>query len=414
MPTSQPPLAPGEYRIPQSALLGLREALNRMGQRATFPMGLELPTLVEIRTELDPTGGLGAVLPYVVVILGGAQARGSKGCMIATVQPMCLRCAPGVDREPLVQYHLGAPATCDHCGRTKRRGKMFLLRTDGGTIQRVERACLPDALGSDHAIRAAEGAVVLWEKIESAVLHASQPPPEHVRWGHFHLLPETALAWTFGAIRQFGWISRSEARMQQDVATADRVWARMTGAKTRMEELQGYTPEDALHAVQALTWARGLPENSDVDYLRSLRHVALQQTWASSDVGLGCSIAHACPPPVSAPIDPPLVLLPSVPLAAVGTRLGGAKAGSPPAVQATILSLSVFEGSFGTTTAIRMRAEVSDAEVADLVWFATGDWSSSQWKPNMRVNVAGTVTRVQPDRTGRTQTVINRCVLTPL
>lgn len=386
----RPTLEAGQYLVKASRVADIEKGVASLVRRAKR-LGLEAPRLLispvfvlPVWQAFEDAAGRSAsrktdyAEAFHVVSASTHNIALNGYHFVATIEHFedgnLLRAVPG--EGPLPKAYRTDAATCDHCRTVRRRSETYVLRK-GDKYTRVGSSCLADFLGDDNAAQVVISAA--FEALLELAGNYDEFESEGGGGGGASLwLAEVYAATVAMVIDKLGWLSRSAAGDR--AATADTAQAVLSSWKTQDKDVLELrrmrpTPEQQAEAVAALEWARNLPE-SDNDYLHNLRVIANQHYWTSRHLGIGASIIAAYRREQNRLKQLQFERkLPSVFLGAVGDKYGtpakGKKAGTP-WLPVSVLGVYKSEGQFGLTTIIRMQAVVSDAAVADLVWFASG------------------------------------------
>lgn len=250
------------------------------------------------KEESDDDNGLDVVLVDIVITYPRPALAGWE--FAAVVEPLeganLVKGVPGctvaLDSTP---YRSGS-IVCTHCNTARKRTETFLVVADGtdpvialGTVKQVGRNCLKDFLGGKSAadILASFGYEKLIREIGDGEGGCSGAPRAYV--------PTELLAWTIGAIRLNGWVSKGAARDQEGVqATASFVlWLLNppfgSAASKWKEDRTACKPTevDLAKAALILDYAKSLDGATDYEY--NLRTVAAQSVISEKHVGIFCS-----------------------------------------------------------------------------------------------------------------------------
>lgn len=414
-------LPDGCHLVPEGKLDALRDGLARLSRRAER-LGVALPVVEEVGVhdvpEIDRETGEEFYRRVVVVrVVSGEPVRLPGWRFAAVVEHTSdgnlLRSAPDAGELP-AHFREDKP-TCDHCGVYRRRAETFVLRHEDGRYVRVGRQCLRDFVGEDSAERMVAMASLL-SAVEALVTEAESDGYGFGGSGPLRVRAERYLAWVVAAIAAKGWRSRGAARDEGGQATADMAMEHMRPPPRFRRLFDAPTDAQTEEARAALAWAREIDPETGSDYLHNCRVLAGQETWTARYIGIGASIVAAYQRE-QARLNQQryAVRLPSVFLGSVGDRFGGKgtkKAPAPAPLAVVVLGRYEVSGDYGLTTIVRMQAAVDAEHVADLVWFASG---SVDVAVGDHCTLTGTVKRQEVSRrTGRPETHLTRCVLTPM
>lgn len=310
-----------EYEIFKPQLPFLQEQLAALNKRATkigcAPIVLEvLSERMEVSTlpgglyeqagELVRAVDLEEVRIFVKVRLTGNVPKYEGWTFAATIQHLpatqtsdafdIIRAVPGF--EIPTQYRDRAQV-CDHCGHKRYRKDTFIIQHSDGTWKQVGRQCLKDFLGhkDPHAL-AAE--FELFISALTLVEDAAERFTGYRGWEYFTL--ESYLKWVAGVIRVRGWLSRTNAQMRDQKATADWVCELLspipiknpTYARQVRELYEQATPTEAdcELTTKAIEWAAQLDPGEN-DYLYNVHTIAKAGVIDRKLVGYAASIIPA-------------------------------------------------------------------------------------------------------------------------
>ena len=310
------------YRIPEENFAELEKKFAKLARRAA-KLGcgpLDLKVVGEEKHKL--VGLLGEVggrrrekpMDYVLkrgeyvagvqttklVEVGGAAPKLNGWTFIATLQHSTdpevgtiIRSVPGQGELPL-KYRQAKPV-CDHCKLLRLRNDTYVVRHDDGRTAQVGSNCLRDFLGHQSPEAMASYAELLMGAEELLGSEEGENGPRQ----RMRFWSEGALAVASAVISKHGWKSRTKAREDGSVATANHVDDYLSAMALhdtkRCEEIlpDGVGEEDAHLAAAALGWARDVLPLRDKeldDYMWNLRVVSSQEAVTARELGLLCSL----------------------------------------------------------------------------------------------------------------------------
>jgi len=298
----------------------------------------------------------------------------------------------------VISYGENAPevtdASCDHCGKNRRRESVYTLHSETEGDMQVGKSCLTAFLGIKP-----EG---LWA-LESPIDLAEFEEPDDPDWSpspasQVYDAEELIVAALAASNDGQDFISRGASTME-DRATADEVLMGFDAL------LQAETPARAARAREILEWVSAIPEDEDSDYLINLRqaiggerrivkakHVALAVSAISA---IGHEQRRAEAEAARALREKNKV---RSFLAAPKEKLED--------IEATVLSTHTFPGvHYNTyTTLVKLRG----ADGHTITWFASG---VKDYKEGATVKVKGTV-KANEVFNDEYQTVLTRAKIT--
>lgn len=203
------------------------------------------------------------------------------------------------------EYHNANPTHCEHCNHNRRRNKSFVLRHVDGGVKQVGSSCLQDFLGGkspDEIVAYAE----MLSKVEDSVSNDDESSyfgPKEPLLIHINLV----LATTALCVRKIGWTSRTEAKDQDEKATANIVWELLTAKKDQRKLIQYYgldtdrrgnfvgydmKDSDGETAESVLRWVRDeMPVTND--YTHNLKTACSGDSVCYRTIGIACSAVAA-------------------------------------------------------------------------------------------------------------------------
>jgi hypothetical protein len=267
-----------------------RNAFDQLARKAAV-RGLPVPTLEEVSRE---TIGEGAKAEVWVTarILGAAPVLNGWRC-VATLTETVERDELGkaIAGTELLTRHVasgqvfdddGATMRCDHCGFSRKRQLVFVLRHENGDEMFVGSTCLNEYLGTD-----ALGAWFVWSRLHEISKRmdgwSSWDLADHASWLADH--PEVVtrgagsnrppiptdmfLAACIAEIREVGYVSKAQERRRrynseigayEEIATGPKVWnSCQTGEHTSP------TQDDHKEALKIIEWI-GTFDPDEIDH----------------------------------------------------------------------------------------------------------------------------------------------------
>jgi len=310
------------YRVPEENFADLEKKFAKLARRAA-KLGcgpLDLKVVGEEKHKLvGVLGELGSrrshkPMDYVLkrgeyvagvhvtklVEVNGSAPKLNGWTFIATLQHSTdpevgtiIRSVPGQGELPL-KYREAKPV-CDHCKLLRLRNDTYVVRHDDGRTAQVGSNCLKDFLGHQSPEAMASYAELLMGAEELLASEEGESGPRK----HMRFWSEGALAVANAVIKKHGWKSRSKAREDGGVATAnlvDEYLSAMAVHDTKTCERilpDGVSEEDAHVAQAALEWAQDVLPRRDKelnDYMWNLRVVTGQEAVTARELGLLSSL----------------------------------------------------------------------------------------------------------------------------
>jgi ribosomal protein L36 len=408
------------HLIPEPNLDELREAVAKLSKRAKKISGASIEMSetfhhTETRTRKNAWGeGVEWALRFFSVTITG-EAPKINGWRFVSA----LHFTPGgnvlvmtVPGEEIPAKYRKATQKCEHCKTDRRRGKVYVLRSDKGRTMQVGSACLVDFLGHKDPHAVAEWATTFSDLAKQAgSLEEEDAGWGGGSWGESSDPLWAYLAWVALVIRTEGWVSSTEARnsaTKQPTASLARTlmdpdpqwdkqfldaWVRKYGPENR-------TPSNADKALvaQVKEWAQGALQKSKVDndYLHNLQVIAKEESVTPKTRGLAASMISAYKRAHAQELE----------RKREGERSNEhvGKEGERAVFEVTVDAIIDISNDFGPKYLIRM----SDPAGNSLVWFYSGSKQALAQGESYRIK--GTV-KEHGEYKGRKQTVLQRCAV---
>lgn len=270
------------YEIAPFYVEQLVERLKNLAARAE-KLGCEPPTWTvgEPRKREKREGGIEAVCDVTV---RGGRPRFAGWTFVARLERfdkgVLTRAVPG-ETVPERYRDAATALDCDHCGANRIRNSTYLVRHQDGRHARVGSTCLKDFLGHDFPT----GLARLTEALSDFDVLAKG------LGGGAPCFDLTAfLAVTAAAIREGGWVSRSEAYDSgMKTATADLVLIHYDRLRKTRQVTFETTADDRAEAEAAVAWAVAVEPNGS-DYLHNVKLVAESGITTDRTAGIAASI----------------------------------------------------------------------------------------------------------------------------
>lgn len=184
-------------------------------------------------------------------------------------------------------------SNCEHCRVNRYRKDTYLVRHDDSRVVQVGSSCIELFLGNnspDDILKRATLAADLLDFMSGSSHGGGTGSNDE---GVFHI--ETFLAQTVACIRDYGWISKSEARNSGQKATAAWILDNLNPPYDRSFKLSGITSVDKDKAHQAVEWVENLSDEEceSSDYLHNIRAIARSGMVGLRTMGYAASIIVA-------------------------------------------------------------------------------------------------------------------------
>lgn len=359
----------------------------------------------------------------VPLTLTGETPRLNGWRFVATLQHLdgenIVRTLPG---EEIPASYRNRGSVCDHCRANRRRNDTYILRHEDGRMMQVGSSCIRDFLGGDDAADIAAKAEIL---ALAASVASDEGGEGFGGGGAAERLLSAFLPVVAWCVRVEGWKSRTVAREQGGIATADRAWILMTDAKERLKASCEPSAEDIATGEASEAWADALTDEAvnagTSDYLHNLRAVARTGLASFRTAGIAASAVtayqrhigaeraraeRAARPSLDAHVgnvgDKVTFGLP----AKVGKK-GQPLKGAPVVLSSLPVVLDFvtgYETAYGYTTVLKFKTP----EGATLVWKASGDPGIGRDDVGKRYTLAGTI-KGHDVYKGAKQTTLTRC-----
>lgn len=309
-----------------------------------------------------------------------------------------------------IHYRTRGPA-CDHCGHDRRRNDTYVLVHESGKFVQVGSTCIEDFLGGQGASALAARACLL---ADACGLGEGGEEGGFGGGGSGSFMLAEYLSFVAWDVRTLGWVSRSVARDQGKLASADNAWIMMTDQKKCAEAKCEPSAEDIALAAAAEVWAESLldPAVANSDYLHNLRVVARSGLVTARTCGIAASMVTAYQrflgderkraERAARPSN-------NVHVGTVGKR---------ETFVATLDFVTGYDTNYGYTTVLKFLTEPSGAEGSRVLGGETIVWKASSTEigradVGKRFEVTGMVKK-HDEYKGQKQTMMNRCKLTEL
>lgn len=263
----------------------------------------------EIINTSDFQIATGRVREWLRLEVTGEAPKFAGWSLVGCLEPLTLddggcenivRAVPG---ESVPAEYRGRVGECDHCNARRRRNETFVVRHDDGSHKMVGRQCLKDFLGHANPHSLAAAAQLLCE-LAQLCGEASDEGWGGGGYGEATWTIRHFLTITAAVVRLRGWVSRTKARDEERMATADIVLDRLIPPRPASREWQQWAdevdaeaakPEHAATAERAVEWGLGLEPAAyeTEDYLYNVNLICRAGTVGRKTAGLAASIAAA-------------------------------------------------------------------------------------------------------------------------
>lgn len=192
------------------------------------------------------------------------------------------------DFDTPVKYH-NSGSNCEHCNVKRYRKDTYLLHHTDGRFVQVGSSCIKDFLGGhspDNILKmAAFAAEIIHFMNGSSHVSNSEFNDDEI----FHITK--FLANTVAVIRNYGWVSKANARDNDLVPTSSKVIDNILYQETAIN----LTDFDKNKAALATEWAENISDTecNDSDYLHNIRAIARSGMVGMRTAGFAASIIPA-------------------------------------------------------------------------------------------------------------------------
>ena len=292
------------------------------------------------------------------------------------------------------------PNRCDHCATKRTRRETFLVQNDeSGEVVQLGRQCLKDYLGYNMSPT----------RLASLMGHIEKFRGWASGGGDMHIATESwdqklFLTFTSTVVRKRGWVSRSKARENQSMATADVVLFMLdkcppnsyptTNSYYEWKELhESVCEKDKQKAESMLDWAPALWADSDGDYVFNMQQAIESECVSRKTSGLVASLIACYDRAMNEAAERPE----SNYVGSIGDKI---------AERAEVVFVKCIEGFYGVRTLIKFQTDDGNC----LVWWASGEKDVERGE---RYLVSGTVSK-HDEYNNQRQTTVKRCGLRQL
>lgn len=272
-----------EFHIPEQNLHGLKAKLQKLAKKAE-KTGLPLPELrygISLNERINGSNGP-LIIKYRKVILNWEPVANCGWHVVGKLMHLPegnLVRSFGYDELPM--HYRNASPDCDHCQVKRKRLSTYIIQDETGSFKQVGDDCLTEYLRIDS--RNIINAVKVLSSILDTV-QASEALPAIGRTPDMWPL-EVYLSHVADCIKEFGWISRKQARIDGIIATADKAFERLS----LTDKYNPPTAGGVAEAAKAIEWAESIPDGSS-EYLHNLHIIAMSGAVEYRSLGYAASI----------------------------------------------------------------------------------------------------------------------------
>lgn len=391
-------------------LAAIQEKIDELNKRAArHGMNtLELRVVKELTFIPVYKAGFGHAEDLYGIEVDGGAPRMNGWKLLARVEfngiiGNVVHIVPTVNDDGSFEQYRSVGSVCEHCNSKRYRKDIFVLEHENGQRKLIGRNCLADFLrctSADDLERYAEIAGLLGDSIREC------SGSDYDGGGRVVLgmsleryLPVVAMM-----MRRFGWVSRTAAKENMELAaTADHafryLFINFPGKSTWIEKNDLYAcDEDIDLASRAIEWAKTI-DDAGSEYRSTIKRIAIAgETDFKSLDGYAASIVSAYKRETEKNAERANQPKNKVWFGTVGKR--------EKAVNVKCVGTHTYDGYYGVGTIVRFEHVVGD-NVAVLVWFASGN-KESDWTVGEEYTIAATVKDHKDDPKYGKQTMINR------
>jgi len=384
----------------------LEEELAKLNKRAAR-CNCPLVSYRVLRTYKEAVGknvlGDDIIKEFAEVEISGDAPRIDGWELVAKLSPMeggnLVQSAEGVELDP--KYRT-VDMYCDHCGTTRRRKDVFVIRHENGEERVIGRNCLADFLRTNKFT-----AMIYWADVVNEFVGGLDEFERYAGERQPKGTPiETWLHTSSIVIRKIGWVSRGAARERGDenAATVDTVayleWTPDFPAGTKEKFCRHhnlyFTDYDRELAADALAW---IETNEDTgDYIHNLRLACKAGVVTEKTAGLVTSLI----PAYRKAMDKEAKKAEYRKRAADRVWIGEIKKRMR-GLEVKVLGMSSHDSDWGATTLVRF----ADADENSIIWWASGD-KTEEFTVGETYKVDATVKKHDEHEVYGKQTVVNR------
>jgi hypothetical protein len=192
---------------------------------------------------------------------------------------------------PIPSEYKNCGSNCEHCKVNRYRKDTYLVRHEGSKFMQVGSSCIKDFLGGnspDDILKRASLAAEIISFMDGA--EGDGGGGGSIDEGIFHI--ETFLAQTVACIRDYGWLSKSEAKSSDNKSTASWVLDNFYPPSNRRFNFSVINDAEKDKARKAAEWAENLSDEEceASDYLHNIRAIARSGMVGIRTAGFAASI----------------------------------------------------------------------------------------------------------------------------
>lgn len=269
--------------------------LNKRAQKLSLPE-ITLTWGKAFIQKQNINGGKVDVLVIPVDVVGPLSVSYEGYKFLATLQHLptgenIIRTISDNDWIVPVEYH-NSGSQCEHCQvKRYRKDTYVVVRESDGKTYQVGSSCIKDFLGGNSPDDILKRATLAAELIDF-MTNSSHGSIGHNDEGVFHI--ESFLAQTVACIRDYGWVSKSDARNSGNKATVTWVLDNLNPPYGQTN-LSVITDDDKDKARKAVEWVENISDEECEfsDYLHNIRAIARSGMVGFRTAGFVASIIVA-------------------------------------------------------------------------------------------------------------------------
>lgn len=201
-----------------------------------------------------------------------------------------------VSDEPIDEKYKTIDGICEHCNTKRKRKETVILRNDEGKEIQVGKSCLKYFLPTDisETLKFMDLLCVIDDEISKL------PNTGGDRFFQY-INTRTALNCTHRCIKEFGWVSKSNAMMYGKTSTAEIVNKILFGARHRLNNIELEIADDLqsmkreglkIQEVEdAMNWIKSISEQElKSDYMHNLKVMCNEEYIGGKELNTICSL----------------------------------------------------------------------------------------------------------------------------
>lgn len=246
------------------ALLALQKAARKAARYGSGDISV---AVAEHRTEMRRgESGRDYRERLVDLLVTGPAPRVGDHVLVARVEPTPEGCLiDAVPGETVPEQYRTTDAHCDHCGKTRARNEVYVVRDGAGQHMQVGRNCLRDHLGIDSPAAIAQ---------RFEFYHSAGATESEYRRSQWFQTTEELLTAASAAIRVWGWVPRSAQTGEPTSMRVALLWSRALNKYELEDRAKLVAAMDDTAREEARAARRWLLEEAplgDGDYVHNLR-----------------------------------------------------------------------------------------------------------------------------------------------